>query len=398
MPRPRPLPPLPDTIVCLPINEWSGLPVNSHHLMREAASRGYRVLYVDPIGLRRPRLARKDVAKLRRRLRHVLQPLSSVAPGVWRLASVGVPLQDSRRGIALNKRLLAPQIRLALRRLKARRVLLWVYPPQLFTLRSAIPCDLAIYHRTDDYVSLPGMNGELLGELESQAVEAADLCVAPARRYLDGPLRSARNALWVPNAVDHRMFDESRIGADPLAHVSRPRLLMMGTFDEWVDVDLLREVMVANPHWNLVLAGDPKISLERVVAIENVHFLGRVPYEQLATLISHCDVGLVPFRMGPVAADATPSKLYQYLAGGLPVLCTPFIEGNAFAGNVAVAPGDPVEFGRAIQHLLAMDSPAARRERQAFALQNSWSARFDTIEAALGGLLIDDGTRRTSRR
>ena len=54
MATPPPLPPLPDTIVCLPINEWSGLPVNSHHLMREAASRGYRVLYVDPIGLRRP--------------------------------------------------------------------------------------------------------------------------------------------------------------------------------------------------------------------------------------------------------------------------------------------------------------------------------------------------------
>ena len=109
------------------------------------------------------------MSKLSRRLRQLLRPLSSVSPGVWRLATVGVPLQDSRRGIALNNRLLAPQIRLALRRLEARRVLLWVYPPQLFALRSAIPCDLAIYHRTDDYVSLPGMNGELLGELESLA-------------------------------------------------------------------------------------------------------------------------------------------------------------------------------------------------------------------------------------
>ena len=389
---PPPLPPLPDTIVCLPINEWSGLPVNSHHLMREAASRGYRVLYVDPIGLRRPGLARKDMSKLSRRLRQLLRPLSSVAPGVWRLATVGVPLQDSRRGIALNNRLLAPQIRLALRRLEARRVLLWVYPPQLFTLRSAIPCDLAIYHRTDDYVSLPGMNGELLGELESRAVETADLCIAPARTYLDGPLRGARNALWVPNAVDHRMFDGPRIGPDPLTHVNRPRLLMMGTFDEWVDVDLLRAVMAANPHWNLVLAGDPKISLEPLLALENVHFVGRIPYEQLATLVSHCDVGLVPFRIGPVAADATPSKLYQYLAGGLPVLCTPFTNEDAFAGNVAVAPGDPVEFGGAIERLLAADSPAARRERQAFARQHSWSARFDTIEVALTRLPLDGAT------
>jgi len=398
MAMPRDVQPLPDTIVCLPINEWSGLPVNSHHLMREAGSRGYRVLYVEPIGLRRPALARKDMSKLSRRLRQVLRPLSSVAPGVWRLATIGVPLQDSRRGIALNKRLLAPQIRLALRRLEARRVLLWVYPPQLFALRSAIPCDLAIYHRTDDYVSLPGMNGELLGELESHAVGTADLCIAAARSYLDGPLRDARNALWVPNAVDDRMFDGPRIGADPITKVSRPRLLMMGTFDEWVDVDLLRAVMVANPRWSLVLAGDAKISLERLLALENVHFLGRVPYEQLATLVSHCDVGLVPFRIGPVAADATPSKLYQYLAGGLPVLCTPFTKEDAFAGNVAVAPGDPVEFGRSIERLLASDSPAAREERRSFAHQHSWSARFDMIEAALGRLSLDVPTRLASRR
>lgn len=395
---PRAVQPLPDTIVCLPINEWSGLPVNSHHLMREAGSRGYRVLYVDPIGLRRPALARKDVSKLSRRLRQVLRPLSSVAPGVWRLATVGVPLQDSRRGIALNKRLLAPQIRLALRRLEARHVALWVYPPQLFALHSAIPCDLAIYHRTDDYVSLPGMNGQLLGELESHAVETADLCIAAARSYLDGPLRDARSALWVPNAVDDRMFDVRRIGADPLTNVSRPRLLVMGTFDEWVDVDLLRAVMVANPRWSLVLAGDAKISLERLSALENVHFVGRVPYEQLATLVSHCDIGLVPFRIGPVAADATPSKLYQYLAGGLPVLCTPFTNEDAFAGNIAVAPGDPVEFGGSIEHLLASDSPAARGERQAFAHQHSWSARFDMIETALGRLSLDSPTRLAARR
>ncbi len=385
---PRPLLSLLDTIVCLPINEWSGLPVNSHHLMREAARRGYRVLYVDPIGLRRPTLTRKDVAKLRRRIRQLTAPVVSVAPRIWRLAPFGVPLQDTNLGIELNNRLLAPQIRVALRRLEAGRILLWVYPPQLITLRSAIPCDLVVYHRTDDYVSLPGMNRELLRACEARAVENADLCIAPARRYLDEALRDARNALWLPNAVDNRMFDPSRIGTDPLAHLSRPRLLMMGTFDEWVDLDLLREVMIARPTWNLVLAGNPKISLQGLPALENVHFVGRVPYEKLATLISHCDVGLIPYRIGPVAADATPSKLYQYLAGGLPVLCTPFLDSDIFDGHVAIASNGPAEFAAAIESLLRADSPAEHRKRQTFVLQHTWSARFDTIESELGRLAV----------
>jgi glycosyltransferase involved in cell wall biosynthesis len=375
--------PLPDTIVCLPINEWVGLPVNSHHLMREAASRGYRVLYVDPIGLRRPTMSRKDVAKLGRRVRLLRAPLAPVEPRIWRLAPAAIPLQDTNLGIAVNKRLLALQIRRALARLRADRVLLWAYPPQLVALRTEIHCELAIYHRTDDYVSLPGVNAELLGSWEIQAVENADLCIAPARAYLEGPLRNARNALWVPNAVDHRRFDPSRIGPDPLPQIGRPRLLVMGTFDAWVDLDLLHDVMSSRPSWTLVLAGTAKISLERLLTLENVHFLGRVPYEDLPTLVSHCDVGLVPFRIGPVAADATPSKLYQYLAGGLPVLCTPFLDPALFDGRVTIGPAAADGFADLLEGLLATDSDAARRARRMFVREHTWAARFDAVEGEL---------------
>jgi glycosyltransferase involved in cell wall biosynthesis len=383
MPTPSVSRALPDTIVCLPINEWAGLPVNSHHLMREAASRGYRVLYVDPIGLRRPTMSRKDVAKLGRRLRLLRAPLSSVEPGIWRLAPAAIPLQDTNLGVALNKRLLAFQIRRALARLRADRVLLWAYPPQLVALRSEIPCELSIYHRTDDYVSLPGMNAELLTGWEVRAVEEADLCIAPACAYLDGPLRNARNALWVPNAVDHRLFDPARIGPDPVPQIGRPRLLVMGTFDTWVDLDLMHDVMSARPSWTLVLAGTAKVSLERLQALANVHFLGRVPFEDLPTLVSHCDIGLVPFRIGPIAAEATPSKLYQYLAGGLPVLCTPFLDPELFDGRVAIAPATANEFAQAIADLLNMDSPEQRHARQTFVREHSWAARFDAIEGEL---------------
>jgi glycosyltransferase involved in cell wall biosynthesis len=383
MPAPARSRALPDTIVCLPINEWAGLPVNSHHLMREAARRGYRVLYVDPIGLRRPTMARKDLAKLGRRVRLLGTPLSSVEPGIWRLAPAAIPLQDTNRGVALNRRLLARQIRHALRRLRANRILLWAYPPQLVSLRSLLSCELAIYHRTDEYLSLPGMNAELLAGWETQAVAAADLCIAPARAYLEGPLRNAHKALWVPNAVDHHLFDPARLGPDPVPEIGRPRLLVMGTFDAWVDIDLLYDVMYAHPSWSLVLAGTAKISVERLVGLENVHFLGRVPFEELPALVSHCDIGLVPFRISPVAAEATPSKLYQYLAGGLPVVCTPFLDPEVFDGWVAIGQTTPDEFARTIEDAIATYSTAARHARQSYVRAHSWAARFDTIEDEL---------------
>jgi hypothetical protein len=79
--------------------------------MKEAERRGYQVLWVDPIGLRSARLQRKDVAKLTRRLRQFRRPFVRVSDHIWRLAPFGIPLQGTRLGAALNRRLLVFQIR-----------------------------------------------------------------------------------------------------------------------------------------------------------------------------------------------------------------------------------------------------------------------------------------------
>jgi hypothetical protein len=378
--------PLVDTIVCAPLTEWNGLPHNSKHLMAEAALRGYRVLWVDPIGIRRPTLQRKDLAKLVRRLRHVLRPFTHVADRTWRLAPVAIPLQSSALVSSWNTRILAWQIRAAMSRLGTRRVLLWSYSPQLLQLRSAIQFDLAIYHRTDDYTSLPGMNPAVIEAAETNAVALADLCLAPARRYLSDALAGARRAAWVPNAIDPALFSVTDHDRDPALGVPRPRILMIGTFDEWVDVALLDDVAQSRPEWNLILAGERRVELEPLVSRPNVHFLGRLPYEDVPALIAHCDIGLVPFKLGPVASDATPGKVYQYLAGGLPVLCTPFLDGGAFGGHIAIVPGGSSgspAFVTAISDLLEADTPTLRQRRREFALEQTWSARFDTVETEL---------------
>ena len=367
--------------MCLPINEWSGLPVNSHHLMREATGRGYQVLYVDPLGLRRPTLARKDVSRLGRRLRQALTPLVAVAPRTWRLAPIGIPLQDTRFGIEANIRLLSPQIRMALRRLKANGILLWIYPPQLIGLRRALVCEFAIYYRTDDYISLGGANRELLTSYEAQAVAEATChrsCTEIPRR------RPARcwSAVSIPNAVDDLMFTEARIGSDPVPHVGRPRLLVIGTFDEWMDLELLRDTMRARPSWELVLAGNPKVAFDELRSLENVHFLGRVPYEELSTLISHCDVGLVPFRVGPIADDDSeqalpvPGRRASRRLHPVPRCRDTRRERGRGADRANL-------FAAAVERAISTDSTSARTSRQSFARKNTWSARFDTIEAEL---------------
>src|SRR5207302_893635 len=139
---------------------------------------------------------------------------------------------------SLNRRLLAFQLRLVTRILRFRSPILWSYVPNGVPLADAVGARAAVYFRTDDYTSIPGIVGPAMARAEREAVARADLCVAPARRYFDGPLRSARRRLWLPNAVELDQYAGS-LPPDPYASVARPVLLMVGTLESWVATDLL---------------------------------------------------------------------------------------------------------------------------------------------------------------
>lgn len=376
-----------DTIVCLPITEWTGLAHNSRHLMKEAERRGYRILWVDPIGLRSARLQRKDVAKLTRRLRAFRRPFAQVSERIWRLAPLGIPLQGTRLGAALNQCALAFQIRRALRRLGAERVLLWSYSPYLVKLRRSIDCDLAVYYRTDDYLSAPGVNADRLRELESEAAALADLCITINELSLDDLPSSTRRRLLVRNGVDLAVFNTGSRREDPIPQLAHPRLLVIGTFDSWLDLELLRKLMLERPDWSLVLAGEKKTDLDALTVLSNVHFLGQMQLDRLPALISSCDVGLVPYRIEPFVVKGSPGKIYQYLAMGIPVVCTPFVDPSIFGDQIAVAPGEPVAFAKAIEELLRSDSAELRAARTAFAAGQSWASRFDALENEFADIL-----------
>ncbi|MGH2855492.1 MAG: hypothetical protein ACRDLF_15025, partial [Solirubrobacteraceae bacterium] len=61
-------------IVCVGFADWdTELWTNQHHLMSRMA-RANRVLFVESLGLRRPQLASRDLARIARRLRSGLAP------------------------------------------------------------------------------------------------------------------------------------------------------------------------------------------------------------------------------------------------------------------------------------------------------------------------------------
>ena len=112
-------------------------------------------------------------------------------------------------------------------------------------------------------------------------------------------------------------------------------------------------------------SGAERGTVERIVAergLANVVLVPRQPRERMAALWSLCDLALVPLRDLPLFTTVIPSKIFEAMAMGVPVLlCTPEGEASRIvrdAGGVCLPPEDPVALADAV---VALCGDPARR-------------------------------------
>jgi polysaccharide pyruvyl transferase CsaB len=148
----------------------------------------------------------------------------------------------------------------------------------------------------------------------------------------------------------------------------------------WFDWELVAAAARRRPAWRFYLIGYGG-SPEGLAVPANVELLGKQPQSDLAAFAAHWDVAIVPFKPDRLAAGADPIKTYEYLAMGLPVVCTgvyPPPGGEGFVQRAEDVEGFVAALARA-----AGLPPAAAAERRAFAAACTWAHRLDELLAAL---------------
>ena len=102
---------------------------------------------------------------------------------------------------------------------------------------------------------------------------------------------------------------------------------------------------------------------------EQIHYSEkRVPYDELGAVIAACQIGLVPGQISPKnLASFVPTKLFEYLACGLPVVASDLPSIRRFHAvadwGLLADPRDPAAHARAIGCLL--DNPVGAQAKGA---------------------------------
>jgi glycosyltransferase involved in cell wall biosynthesis len=358
---------------------YSDFPFGFHNAEAEEkaarfAARGWRVVYVEQLGIRNPRP------------RHVLRALRRAGspPRGAPFEVVSPKLLPPRRAPvvdALNRRWLARRLLARVRDPAA--TVLWVrFPtPELVPLVEGHPWRAVVFEAVDDHAAGPGMTerlGRVLRAAEDRILARADVVFA-----WSDPIRE-RLAARHPNV--HLATAAAEL--EPLEAVAdasgeERTAVFAGALGFRFDERLAAEAARLLPDWTLVLAGPADAEAARALAgLPNVRLTGRFEHRDLPALLRRAAVALIPYRRNAFTDMLVPVKLVEYLAAGRPVVSTPIRAAEGFADVVTFAEGAD-GFAAAVRTAARDDSPEARRRRVERARPYSWERRIDELEAAI---------------
>ena len=184
-----------------------------------------------------------------------------------------------------------------------------------------------VYEDLDCFADLySGIRRKLISFLEKFALKRANLVISVSQPLLRRASQLNSNCLLISNGANlvsfHGFQAESR----------EPFIVYTGSFDKWAGLELVIRAFplvkrkVPNVKMKIIGGGEETQALETLVKNlslrDSIFFTGKLPYDQMAEVLCKCYVGVAMFRPCDAATFASPLKLFDYMAAGLPVIAT----------------------------------------------------------------------------
>lgn len=367
--------------------DWASHPSSTQHLIRHLPG-VRRLVWVNSIGMRRPRAGMADLGRVFRKLRRAILGKKTVGqkPEANRpslamrvVQPLVLPMARSRLGRALNRTLLAQSVGGAARAEGLRRPVMWTSLPSAVDALGALGEHAVVYYCGDDFGALAGVDHEAARAMEAELAAGADLIFA-ASPALAARFPAGKTHL-LPHGVDHALFSTPAPRAADLPD-DAPVAGFYGALADWIDVELIAETAKLLPHWRFVLVGPEQTNVAALRQCPNVTLLGARPHDELPRYAQHWTAGIIPFRDNAQIRAANPLKLREYLAAGRPIVATEFPALDSYRHLLSTADGAPA-FAMALE-ASRFDPAGAVELRQASVADESWQAR-----AAQAATLID---------
>ncbi len=226
-----------------------------------------------------------------------------------------------------------------------------------------------------DYHSGFATNKKAMLDHENGLLSSSDLVVASSIFLEEQARRQNSNVLLLRNACEYEHF----ANAEKADTNRRPVIGYYGAIADWFDSDLVADLAMRRPDWDFWLIGATfSGDTSRLGELPNVSLFGEKPYSEIPGWATQFDVAIIPFKRNPLTEATNPVKAYEILAAGKPLVSVGIPEMAEIAPLVRLA-STAAEFEREIEEALAEHDPDLVLERIAFAGENTWEKRYQSL-------------------
>ena len=347
-----------------------------------------QILYFDPsvtyIAPLKDKLARPKLKAYRQAGEEVKSGLT-----VYALPPV-LPFFNQFRWInRLNQRRIARYVRKRMHQHGMDDAVLWVYSPVTVDCVDHIPHSSLVYDCVDRHSAYGGlMNPALVDAMEMELASKCDQVFATAQGLADRLRKANPHTEFIPNGANFERFVQAA-GELPcpedMKDIPKPVFGFVGALQECIEYGFLEHAAKSHPEWSFVFIGreNAGVDLSKLRAMNNCHFLGLKPNEQLPAYIRQFDACLNLFASGDLSKDVSPLKFYEYLATGKPIVSTPQPDQVLQYRPLIHIASDAEAFCTCCSAAMADTDPDRTSERIEEGRKSSWDSRVAEMTALL---------------
>lgn len=362
--------------------DWGSHPSSTQHLIKHLLPER-EILWVNSLGLRRPRLTRRDMQRAWKKLLatlhnpepHAQSNTSTQDLQPQQVNPLTLPLPGSPMARTVNQALLKNKL-LPMLENNNSKPLLWTSLPSAVDVVGHMGERAAIYYCGDDFSALDGVDHAPIEKMEQELADKCQLIITASSK-LAAKFPSHKTVV-LPHGVDTELFNTPAPRADdlPLGKVAGFYGAIAGWFDQALFINLAQIL----PDWQFVLVGPANADISALTAEPNIQWLGPKPHHELPRYSQHWDIGLLPFINNAQIQACNPLKLREYLAAGSPVVSTDFPALDGYRDIIKVS--DSAQgFAEAMleTHEYKYHKQLLRETRQNRVKRESWGARTQDL-------------------
>ncbi len=364
-------------------DDWGRHPSTMQHIGKILAVSN-KIVWVGSLAHRRPTIHLSDIQRIFGKLKKIFlsheQDISPDIPVIEKHFFI-IPFHDTFGVQKINAFLLRLQIRKLVKENNFENFVIISNTPLIADILGTLGESSSHYLCLDDYSFFEGAFQSLIS-METRMLEKVSTA-----HYVSEVLQNSRPVrsglgYFLPQGVDTEHFKKMTPAREVESFIGKKVIGFFGLVAEYIDIALIKRCAQRYPDYEFLIIGGKTIDLSMWNECPNIHYLGRISYDELPAYASCFSVGIIPFMVNELTVASNPLKLLEYFSLGISVVSTNLPEVERFNDAAFVAKTYD-EFVLMIEQAVHDDSPTRIEKRLQLAKNHSWQKIAENLSSII---------------